>query len=40
MGLSKHSVKDVVRPSLQATGARNKTELLQAFLGFIDLFEE
>ncbi len=40
LGMSRKSVRDVLRPSLQATGARDGRQLLQAFLGFIDRFEE
>ncbi len=36
MGCSKHSVRDYVRPALQLTGARNKAELLQVYLGLLD----
>jgi len=34
---SEHTMRDYIRPCLDVTGAQSKTELLQAFLGLIDL---
>lgn len=37
LGRSPHSIRDYIRPCLDYTGARNRTELLQGFIGLVDL---